>query len=399
MGGILKFSYKAYDADKNFQAGELEAENLNAAHFVLQRLGLVPVEIKPVKKNFLATLSELYDRQSVGDKWASLFFRQLSTMLAVMNLRDALELMSTTAQNRTQKKILQSLLQDVTIGKTLDEALSKFGAIFSGTTIQLVVIGHQSGRLQEISIKLADQLERNYQSAKKIRSAMYYPAFVMLAAVVAIAILISTVLPVFAGFFEGQGERLPTLTRLMLSLGLFLSQNILLIVAALVVVAFGLIFCYDRSDSFKMLLDRLTLQLPFVGRLAQQTHWMNFFGSMSFLLESGVRIDRAVEMASTASNNSWLRAELNEVRRSVESGGRFQSSIFPLECQGLITSGESSGTLPTMLERCEKLCAFEVEELSNQLPVKAELLGTLTAGVIVALIVFSVMLPVLSMGL
>ena len=399
MSAILKFSYKAYDADKTFQAGELEAESLNAAHFVLQRLGLVPVEIKPIKKTFIATLSELYDRQRVGDKWASLFFRQLSTMLAVMNLRDALELMSSTAQDRTQKKILQSLLQDVTLGKTLDEALSKFGAIFSGTAIQLVVIGHQSGRLQEISLKLADQLERNYQSSKKIRSAMYYPAFVMLAAFVAIGILISTVLPVFAGFFEGQGERLPILTRAMLSLGLFLSNNILWIAAALVAIAFGLIFCYDRSDAFKRLCDRLTLQLPFVGRLAQQTHWMNFFGSMSFLLESGVRIDRAVQMAASASNNSWLRAELNEVRRQLESGGRLRSEIFPPECLGLITSGESSGTLPSMLERCEKLCAFEVEELSNQLPVKAELIGTLTAGIIVALIVFSVMLPVLSMGL
>ena len=399
MTSILRFSYKAYDSDKAFQSGELEAESLNAAHIVLKQLGLVPVDIKPIRKTFAATIVERVERYQVGDKWASLFFRQLSTMLAVMNLRDALELMASTCQDRTRKKILQSLLQDVSLGKTLDEALSKFGAIFSGTVIQLVVIGHQSGRLQEISEKLADQLERNYKSSKKIRSAMYYPAFVMLAAVLAIGILLSTVLPTFAGFFEGQSEQLPALTRAMLSVGVFLSEKFPLIIVILLAIVIGLWYIYERSTAVRLMCDRLILRVPFAGRLARQTHWMNFFGSMSFLLESGVRLDRAVEMASTASGNSYLRAELNELKRKVESGGRFQSEIFPPECQGLITSGETSGTLPSMLERCEKLCAFEVEELSNQLPVKAEIAGTLTAGLMVALIVFSVMLPVLSMGL
>lgn len=399
MSAILKFSYKAYDAEKIFQAGELEAESLNAAHSVLSQLGLIPVEIKPIRKSFLQTLAERLDRFRVGEKWASIFFRQLSTMLAVMNLRDALELMSTTARDRTQKKILLSLLNDVTLGKTLDEALSKFGAIFSGTVVQLVVIGHQSGRLQEISLKLADRLEHQYQSSKKLKSAMYYPTFVTCAALIAVAVLISTVLPTFAGFFAGQGSTLPPLTLAMLNLGLFFSKHIFSIVAALVLIAIGLFFCYDRSDSFRLQIDRLVLKLPFVGRLARQSHWMNFFGSLSFLIESGVRIDRAIEMSARASSNSYLRAELLELKRRVESGGSFQSPLFPPECQGLITSGETSGTLPQMLERCEKLCAFEVEELSNQLPVKAEIAGTLTAGIIVALIVFSVILPVLSMGM
>ncbi|MBR1580336.1 MAG: type II secretion system F family protein [Selenomonadaceae bacterium] len=394
---MLKFSYKAYDADRVFQAGELEAENLNAAHVVLQHLGLVPVELKPIDKTFAALVSERVERHKVGDKWASLFFRQLSTMLAVMNLRDALELMSTTNQDRTQRRILQSMLQDVTLGKTLDQALTKFGSIFSGTVIQLVVIGNQSGRLQEISAKLADQLEREYQSSKKIKSAMYYPIFVMAAAVLAIVILISTVLPTFAGFFSGQ--ELPTLTRMVLSLGVFLSERFPLIVATVFGMILGAWWIYERSAAIRLMSDRLLLKIPFVGRLAQQTHWMNFFGSLSFLIESGVRLDRAVEMAASASGNSFLRAELKELRRKVESGGRFQSDLFPAECQGLITSGETSGTLPLMLERCEKLCAFEVEELSSQLPVKAEIAGTLMAGVIVALIVFSVMLPILSMGL
>ncbi|MBQ9480510.1 MAG: type II secretion system F family protein [Selenomonadaceae bacterium] len=394
---MLKFSYKAYDAERVFQAGELEAENLNAAHVVLQHLGLVPIEIKPIDKTFAALVSERVERRKVGDKWASLFFRQLSTMLAVMNLRDALELMSTTNQDRTQRRILQSMLQDVTLGKTLDQALTKFGSIFSGTVIQLVVIGNQSGRLQEISAKLADQLEREYQSSKKIKSAMYYPIFVMAAAVLAIGILISTVLPTFAGFFSGQ--ELPTLTRMVLSLGVFLSERFPLIVATVFGMILGAWWIYERSAAIRLMSDRLLLSVPFVGRLVQQTNWMNFFGSLSFLIESGVRLDRAIEMAATATGNSFLRAELKELRRKVESGGRFQSELFPAECQGLITSGETSGTLPSMLERCEKLCAFEVEELSSQLPVKAEIAGTLMAGVIVALIVFSVMLPILSMGL
>ena len=399
MIDIPKFAYKAYDSEKMFQSGELDAENINAAHFVLQRLGLIPVEIKVIRKNFLATIADQLERQRVGERWSTIFFRQLSTMLAVMNLRDALELMATTTQDRTQSKILQSILQDVTNGKTLDQALSKYAAIFSGTVIQLVVIGHQSGRLQEIAAKLADQLERNYQSSKKLRSAMQYPAFVMLVALLAVGFLLSTVLPTFSGFFAGQNAELPLLTRMLLETGTFLSTNLLPIVAIIGIIIFGAWFCYDRLAVFRLQLDRLILKVPFVGRLAWRSHWMNFFGAMSFLLESGVRLDRAVEMSASTLNNAWLRAELQEVRRRVEHGDSFRSALFPPDCMGLITSGEASGTLPEMLERCEMLCAFEVEEMSNQLPVKAEIAGTLTAGMIVALIVFSVMLPVLSMGL
>ena len=395
----MKFSYKAYDSEKVFQSGELEAENLNAAHVVLRHLGLMPVEIKEIRKTFVAIVLEQIDKQRVGDKWASIFFRQLSTLLGVMNLRDALELMSTTASNQTQTKILQSLLQDVTLGKSLDEALSKFGAIFSNTVVQLVVIGHESGRLQEIAAKLADQLERDYQSSKKLKSAMYYPAFILCAALIAIGFLITTVLPKFAGFFAGQNSQLPMLTRLLLELGVFLSDKFLPLSAVVVLIAAGIWFLYDRLMPFRLQLDRLMLKIPFVGRLAAQSHWMNFFGAMAFLIESGVRLDRAIEMAAASIDNAWLRAELREVSRRVESGGSFQCPIFPPECSGLIASGESGGTLPSMLERCEMLCAFEVEELSRQLPVKAEIAGTLTAGVIVSMIVFSVMLPVLSMGM
>ena len=399
MIDIPKFAYKAYDSEKMFQSGELDAENINAAHFVLQRLGLIPVEIKAIRKTVFATVLGYVDRYRVGGRWTSIFFRQLSTMLAVMNLRDALQLMVTATQDRTQRKILQSILQDVTIGKTLDAALSKFDAIFSGTAVQLAVIGHRSGRLQEIAAKLADQLERDYQSSKKLKSAMYYPAFIMCAAIVAIVFLLSTVLPTFAGFFAGQSSQLPLSTRMLLETGTFLSTNLLPIIATSGITFFSAWFCYDRFAAFRLQLDRLILKIPFVGQLAAKTHWMNFFGSMSFLLESGIRTDRAIEMSTAAIGNSYLRAELRELSRRVASGNPIRSELFPPECQGLIASGETSGSLPEMLERCEMLCAFEVEELSNQLPVKAEIAGTLTAGMIVALIVFSVMLPVLSMGL
>ena len=104
-------------------------------------------------------------------------------------------------------------------------------------------------------------------------------------------------------------------------------------------------------------------------------------------------------MTAKSTSNLYLRSVWIEIKHEVERGGQIYSKVFPAEYQGLITTGQASGTLPEMLKRCEKLSEFEVEELSSQIPVKAEIFGTLFVGIIVALIVFSVMLPVLSINI
>ena len=399
MMKIKKYHYGAYDRSKNFQEGELNAENEREAYIILQNQGLVAVELKESETPLSDKIAEYLEKFNVGEKWISLFFRQLATTLDVMNLKDALNIFLLSTKDKAQKQIIQSIINDIELGKTLAEAMEKHKSIFSYNIIQMMLIAQRSGRMQEISEKLADRLEKNYKSRKKLQSALYYPLFVLVVAIISMTIIINVVLPTFASFFESQGTSLPLLTQIFISTAIFISENVVLIVTSVILMFVGCLWTYKNSSVIRLFIDRHLLKMPFIGRLISQREWMNAFGSLSFLIESGVQIDEAVDMVARATSNHYLRANWLEIKHEVESGGQIQSKIFPPEYQGLITTGEASGTLTDMLRRCEKMSEFELEELSSQIPVKAEIFGTLFVGVIVALIVFSVILPVLSISI
>ena len=395
---IKKYRYGAYDRAKNFQEGELNAENEREAYIILQNQGLIAVELKVAEARLSDKLAEHLEKFSVGEKWIHLFFRQLATTLDVMNLKDALNLFLSSIKDNAQKKLIQSLLNEIELGKSLAEAMEKHQSIFSYNVIHMMMIAQRSGRMQEISEKLAERLEKNYKARKKLQSALYYPLFVLIVSIISMGIIINVVLPTFAGFFESQGTSLPFLTQIFMSTAVFISENVAVIIILVLLIIVGCIWTYKNSATTRLFVDRYVLEMPFIGRLISQREWMNAFGSLSFLLESGVQIDEAIDMTAKSTSNHYIRANWLDVKHKVEHGGQIHSDIFPPEYQGLITTGEASGTLPDMLRRCEKMSEFEVEELSSQIPVKAEIFGTLFVGVIVALIVFSVILPVLSIN-
>ena len=399
MRGIKRYRYAAYDHDGLFQAGFLNAENEREAFNTLKHQGLMAVDLKESEKKFVKRLVDYLEKIRVGEKWLTLFFRQLSTTLDVMNLKESLNLFLISTRDKAQRQILQSMIEDIELGKTIAEAMEKHEQIFSHDIIQMMKIGQRSGRMQEISEKLAEQLDKKYKARKKLQSALYYPAFVLLIAIISMAILVNVVLPTFAGFFESQGAELPMLTQIFMSVAVFISENIWVILAVIFSTIIICIWIYKNSPSIQMFLHRIILKLPFIGRLLSQREWMNAFGSLSFLIESGVQIDEAIGMIAASTSNIYLRSMWLRIKYEVERGGQLRSKIIPVEYQGLILTGEASGTLPDMLKRCEKMSEFEVDELASQIPVKAEIMGTLFVGLIVALIVFSVILPVLSIGL
>ncbi|MBR2180162.1 MAG: type II secretion system F family protein [Selenomonadaceae bacterium] len=393
---IKKYRYGAYDRSKNFQEGELNAENEREAYIILQNQGLIAVDLKESETKLSEKIVEHLEKFKVGEKWVSLFFRQLSTTLDVMNLKDALNLFLLSTKDKSQQQIIKSMLEEIELGKTLAEAMEKHKSVFSYNVIQMILIAQRSGRMQEISEKLADRLEKNYKSRKKLQSALYYPLFVLIVAAISMTIIINVVLPTFATFFESQGTSLPLLTQIFMSTAIFISDNIMIIIMSVILIVIGCLWIYKNFSLIRLFIDRCILKMPFVGRLISQREWMNDFGSLSFLLESGVQIDESIDMVARSTSNHYIRASWIDIKHEVERGGQIHSKIFPPEYQGLITTGETSGTLPDMLRRCEMMSEFEVEELSSQIPIKAEIFGTLFVGLIVALIVFSVILPVLS---
>ena len=392
---MKKFKYKGYDAAAVEQVGTLEAENYSEAYAALNYQGIRVVKLEQAQASFAKTLENFWLKMKLGGQWKSVFFRELSVMLGVMTLHDSLKTLAGASKNHPSAKILNELVAAVGEGENFSSALERYEIIFGGDSIQSVEIGEKSGNLQDVTARLASQLERNYSTEKKVRGAMYYPLFVLLTAFVAATILINVTLPVFENFFAQQGGELPLVTLILLHGGRFLSEHLFLIVIAF---AAGVIFfmtVYERLAAFRFFLDKLKLK----SKLLREIELRNFFGRLSFLLESGVTLDEAIKLCAAATKNLFMQKKLADIKFLVERGGSLGALIakenFPPLYVGLIVTGEAGGELVNMLRQCESMADFEVEEILRGLPAKAEILGTLIAGLIVATLVFAVILPIL----
>ena len=395
---MKKFKYRGYDSQAVEQVGTLEAEDYSEAYAALNFQGVTVVKLEPARGSFAKVAGNFFLKLQLGGQWRAVFFRELSVMLGVMTLHDSLRTLAGASKNQPSEKMLNDLVTAVGEGESFYSALGRYEIIFGGDAIQSVEIGERSGNLQDVTTRLAAQLERNYSTEKKVRGAMYYPIFVLLAAFVAAIILVNVTLPVFENFFTQQGGELPLITLILLHGGKVLAEHWLLILIALTLSGAACIWIVSEVEAVKFFLDKLKLNF----KVLREIELRNFFGRLSFLLESGVTLNEAIKLCSAASKNLVVRKILGEIKFSVECGESFSKLVakekFPPLYVGLITTGEAGGELVNMLRQCEAMADFEVEEILRTLPAKAEIFGTLLAGLIVATLVFAVMLPILDVS-
>ena len=396
---MLKFKYEGYDKNSVAKFGTLEAENLSDAYNALQFQGVTVVNLEVEKSGTLKFFAENFLRLQLDGKWQAVFFRELSVMLGVMNVHDAILSLKKSSTESHAQKIFDELFQAVENGETFSAALKRYEVVFGSDTIQSVEIAETSGKLQEVTAQISNRLEQSYTTERKVRSALFYPVTVLAAAIIAAVIMIKYTLPVFETFYSEQGGELPLITLILLRGGNFLTDNLVLILIFLVATIFLAVIIYREVEGVKLFFDKLKWQI----KIFREIELRNLFGRLSFLLESGITLNDAVKMCSQSSGNLFVKNFLDEVKSSVERGENFGSALkkfvknFSALYLGLIVTGEESGELTEMLKQCESMADFEIEEMLRGLPAKAEVYGTLTAGVIVGALVFSIILPILNM--
>ena len=396
---MKKFRYKGYDENSVAQVGTLEAETYSEAYAVLQYQGVKVVSLAQEHISIVKLAEDYYLKYKLGGRWCSVFFRELSVMLGVMTLHDSLKNLARAAEGHISEKILQELVETVEGGETFSAALRRYEIIFGADSIQSVEIGETSGRLQEVTTRLANQLERNYATNRKVRSAMYYPLVVFGAAIIAAVVMINITLPVFESFYGANGQKLPLITSIFLAGGRFLNEHLFLIFAIILSAIIFFTIIYREVEGFKFFCDNLKLKV----KLLREIELRNLFSRLGFLLESGVTLDESIKLSASSSGNLKMQRLLEKIKNSIEAGEKFGATLkrvlkdFSPLYLGLIVSGEESGNIVEMLRQCESMADFEIEETLRALPAKAEVYGTLTAGVIVGALVFSIILPILNM--
>src|SRR3972149_2430885 len=364
------FSYKAKSKAGDITEGVLEAAGRLALARDLRARGLIPLSVTEENVNFLSKLSALtnvFSRISVNEQ--IVFTKNLSGMLkAGLSLFRALSVLKKQTKNAKMDKVLTSLSNDINSGETLSSGLLKFPDIFSKLFVSMTKAGEESGNLDGALSDIGINLEKSHSLTRKIRGALIYPGVILSAMVVIGVLMFAFVVPTLASTFKELGVVLPTSTRVLIFLGNFFSNHLILTFIMIIGTALLLYFLFISKFMAKYI-DYTVIRIPIIGNLARSLNTARTARTMYSLLLAGVSITRAVEITQDVVQNIYYKQVLSEAKFAVEKGAPFSQAfensqnLYPVMMSEMIQVGEETGKLSDMLLQ---VALFYEEEIENK---------------------------------
>ncbi|MBC8419563.1 MAG: type II secretion system F family protein [Desulfobacterales bacterium] len=373
--------------------GALEAVDEKSAVLQLKRRNLKIKKIKLKPKDIFENVS--FMQPKVTNKDIVIFTRQFSTMIdAGLPLIQGLTILADQAENKTFKRILKEIVRDVEGGSSLAEAMEKHPKVFDGLFVNLVAAGEVGGILDTILQRLASYIEKAEKLKTRIKSAMTYPIVVVAIALIVISVIMIFVIPVFQDMFASFGKALPVPTQIVVAMSNFTKGNIHYMIIVLVVFVF-LFKRYRATKGGRKTTDTLALKLPVFGSLLKKVAVARFSRTLGTMISSGVPIITALEIVAKTAGNVVLEEVIFDVRSSIAEGQPIaeplsENEIFPSMVVQMISVGEATGALDTMLEKIADFYDDEVdaavEAMTSMLePLLMVFLGGSIGGLVVAM--------------
>lgn len=393
------FSYTAKNFEGEIVKGNYEAPGKTEVIRMLRQRGYFPMLIeRQAESKDIADLG-IFNKVTVKD--ISVFCRQFSTLTAAgLPLISILDLLSKQTMNRSFKKDLVEIAEDVRMGRSLSASL-KQRKNFPVLLVSMIEVGETGGTLDSVLSSMTTHYEKENKLKQKIKTAMTYPVIVLSVTLAVVYFLLTNVVPVFVGMFEGAGIELPLPTRMLLNLSAFFVAYGIWLMFSLVV--FALIFRYaiSRSDG-RYLWHKALLKMPMIGKLISFVLSSSFTRTMAMLLTAGVPLLDAIDMVKKVLANAVADKALTEVSDSIRLGGSLWSSmelvnLFPLMVTHMIRVGEESGSLDDVLSKTASFFEEESEAYMIKLTTLMEPALILVLGVVVIFVVLSIALPMFDM--
>jgi type II secretory pathway component PulF len=393
------FKYRVRDKSGKSIAGTIDAPNVQMAGDQLYTLGYFPISIEEIGEAISLDLSALLTRfQKVKLEELIVFSQQLSTLYkAGLPLLSGLESITQQVKNKKFKMTLEEVRKQVEGGSTLHGAMSKYPEVFSTIYVNMVRAGETSGMLGEALDRFITLSDREISTQQRVKEATRYPKIVILSLTVAFAVLLTFVIPRFAQIFAQFKTPLPLPTRIMIGINTVFQNYWYLVLGAI----FGipiLLRRYLRTESGRYFWDRLKLRIPVFGPIFLKIALSRFSYTFAMLNRSGIPILQTLEITSTTINNINLSQSIEEISRNVREGRsladamRETEKFTPLIIQ-MVSVGESSGTLESMLMRITEYYDIEVDNLIKKMSTYIEPFLTLFLGVVVLSLALAVFLP------
>src|SRR5215204_2779498 len=391
------YAYKALDPQGEIVQDKTEGSGTMAVASELRKQGLMVIDVKEqsaAQKDILAPFK--------GIKLADLviFSRQLATMInAGLPIVRALYILSEQTENPKLKDVVVEVRQDVEAGSSLSEALEKHPDVFSRLYVEMVKAGEIGGMLDGVLLRLADQLERDQDLRRKIKSALTYPIVVLIFAILAASFMLMFIVPVFAGLFQELGGTLPLPTRICMLISDILTSFWGVLVYAAMGLAVVMFLRWKKSESGRKVWGRAVLRIPAkIGDVVKKATLARFARTLATLSAAGVPILQSIEITATSSGNWVVEKALLKSRDAIREGIPLykpleEEPVFPPMVTRMIAVGEETGDIDGMLTKIAEFYESEVDAAVKALTSLIEPLMVVVVGGIVGAIVISMYLP------
>jgi len=396
-------TYRAITLNGREARGKIEAESISAAIEVLRKTGLIAYETQlTAKENDKWWNKDILVRSTLKSTDLELFARELSTFInAQIPLDEALYAISSLMEKSPIQDKASLLRADIQQGEALSSALIK-RSIFSESHQGLIQAGEASGKLGPALTQIANFLESENKILSDIRSALFYPALLMLMALGAMIFITTILLPSLAPIFEDSGSEMPALAGILLKLGETLKEYWFFISAGSMLLITIVIICWNNQN-LQPHKDYFLLKLPLFGTLKQKMETTKFNRTLGMLLKNGVPLTQALSITRRSTVNTLFSDAAKNMNAAVKEGSSFnqcylEEDVFSPIATRLIAVGERSGTLTEMILKSSDILDIQIKRNVDRLVALLTPVLTLGTGVLVGGIVLSVLSAILSVN-
>jgi general secretion pathway protein F len=397
------FEYKGLSRDGRNVKGTIDMENLRAARARLKKDNIFVIEIRDKKKTSSGARKSNARGGRVGVQDLSLMTRQLAVLVkANIPLVDALTAVSEQVENPTLSEAIADCKNMVNEGSTFYKALSKYPNLFDKIYLSMVEAGEMSGSLDVILIRLAEFTEAAAELRAKVSSAMTYPVIMLVVTFGLLSLMFIFVIPKMVVVFESAPElKLPWYTVALIDISTFMVNYWYLVFGSLFL-AYLAFNNWKRSPGGSQQWDAIALKLPIAGPVIRMVAVSRFTRTLSTLLTGGVPMLNALDIVKNVVNNHVMALAIDDARSNISEGESLagplkKSGQFPPIVIHMVSIGEKTGELETMLSQVSDAYDFQVKNKVDGLTGLMAPVVIVIMGLVIAVIVFSVMIPMFDM--
>jgi type IV pilus assembly protein PilC len=374
--------------------GVMEAASEAAVMAQLRAQMITPVGVKAKAKDLLEGIK--FFKAGPNTRDLVIFTRQFATMIdAGLPLVQCLSIQGDQQPKAGFKEVILAVKAEVEQGSTFADALGKHPSVFNDLFVNLVRAGEVGGILDTILTRLAQYMEKADALKRKVKSAMVYPATIMVVAIGVITLLLVKVIPVFKKMFEEMGGALPAPTQMVVDMSEFMQQWVFLILGLMVATVFAFFYARKRVREFRYRTDSIFLKMPIFGSLLRKVAVARFSRTLGTMISSGVPILEALDICARTSGNLVIESALVKTRAAISEGRTIAepleaSGVFPGMVVQMIAVGEATGAMDQMLSKIADFYDDEVDTAVDALtsllePIMMVFLGGTVGGMLLAM--------------